>query len=154
MSEHEVEAAVWDVLAETISDHAMWIGDDGEPLDYLPEREARLSEFVHEAADALAPLIAERERVAAERAWSEGYEAGSDDEANARYDLGSNPYRAALSAPQPADAPEGHGDADEAGEGNCGCCGHPRGDECGGDSCSCAVRFEAIQRAEDREANR
>jgi hypothetical protein len=42
-----------DAIHDIASDHAMWIGDDGKPLDYLPERATRISEFVYEAADAV-----------------------------------------------------------------------------------------------------
>ena len=45
-----------------------------------------------EQAEALAPLIAERERAAAERAWDEGYDKGSDDTFDTR---NANPYRRA-----------------------------------------------------------
>lgn len=45
----EIEQAIYNVAV----DHGMWIGDDGEPLDYLPEREARIGEFVREATRAV-----------------------------------------------------------------------------------------------------
>jgi hypothetical protein len=49
------------VLAVAV-DHPMWIGEDGQPLDYLPEREARIGDFVHEVAEALAPLVDQSRR--------------------------------------------------------------------------------------------
>ena len=57
-----------DVLADLIADDPMWIGDDGQPLDYLPEREARIADFVAAADAALAPVLdaAVREARAAE----------------------------------------------------------------------------------------
>lgn len=50
---------VAEVLNEMIVAHSMWIGDDGLPLDYLPERESRIGDFVREASQALAPLVAQ-----------------------------------------------------------------------------------------------
>jgi hypothetical protein len=55
MSERE---ALADVLLTVIADHPAWIGDNGEPLDYLPEREARISDLVREQADAALAHIA------------------------------------------------------------------------------------------------
>lgn len=63
-----------DEIAQTVLavavDHPMWIGDDGQPLDYLPEREARIGDFVHEVAQVLAPLV-EQAIVAAEQVGRE-----------------------------------------------------------------------------------
>lgn len=38
------------IVGDMITDHRMWIGDDGQPLDYLPEREARITGFCYEVA--------------------------------------------------------------------------------------------------------
>lgn len=35
----------------------MWIGDDGQPLDYLPEREALIGDFVQRAGEAVATAV-------------------------------------------------------------------------------------------------
>jgi hypothetical protein len=51
----------------------MWIGDDGKPLDYLPERATHITQFVYQTAEAvmavadaeLAELRAENERLRA-----------------------------------------------------------------------------------------
>lgn len=45
------------------------------------------------ASPQFARLIEQREAAARAEAWDEGYEAGHDDEANARWDIGANPYR-------------------------------------------------------------
>lgn len=56
-----------DELLDLIADDPMWIGDDGRPLDYLPQREARIADFVERAADAVLDYLAERDqRVKAE----------------------------------------------------------------------------------------
>jgi hypothetical protein len=44
-----------DLLTVLIADHPMWIGDDGRPLHYLPERESRITDFCREFAAALRP---------------------------------------------------------------------------------------------------
>lgn len=48
-----------DVIYDVAVDHAMWIGDDGQPLNYLPEREARIGDFIKQAADAIRAHLAE-----------------------------------------------------------------------------------------------
>ena len=55
VSVEQIKAA----LVEAIVDDPMWIGDDGQPLDYLPEREARIADFVHRAAEVIAALMPE-----------------------------------------------------------------------------------------------
>lgn len=54
----DVERLV-EVLLAVAVDHPAWIGDDGQPLDYLPEREQRIGAMCWEQANALAPLLAE-----------------------------------------------------------------------------------------------
>lgn len=58
----EMEAAqtVYAVLA----DHPMWVGDDGEPLDYSPVREARIADFLREIETPLAEALAKARREA------------------------------------------------------------------------------------------
>jgi len=79
---------------------------------------------VESAFPVIARIVAERERVAAERALREAADAWETDVADPTPRSGAHAdgwlrRRAdALSAPQPADAPEGHGDADEAGGGD------------------------------------
>ena len=84
--------------------------------------------FVQHAAhlaEALERLIAERERVAAERAWREGARTGgsramrmmSDEPGLPLASDGDNPY-AALSAAQDHDGTGGHRAADGAGDAN------------------------------------
>jgi hypothetical protein len=41
------------VIYDLIVDHPMWIGDDEQPLDYLPERETRIGDFCDEAVKRL-----------------------------------------------------------------------------------------------------
>ena len=103
MSEHEVEA----VLAASFDEWLHRMHGVISSCDHHVEAEAMARD--------LEPLIAERERVAAERAWTEGHAAGRDYQgdgwnSDVHDPAEDNPY----SAPQPADAPEGHGDADEA----------------------------------------
>lgn len=49
-------------LTSLIVDHPMWIGDSGEPLDYLPEREARIHDFLSSAAGLFEHALAEVRR--------------------------------------------------------------------------------------------
>lgn len=49
--------ALTDALTQVIADHPMWIGDDGRPLDYLPEREARIADAVSQQADAVLAVL-------------------------------------------------------------------------------------------------
>ena len=144
MSEHEVEAVLRAHVYQGRNGYAEepygictcgWSFDAGGDVDEL----ARWSAHV---AEALAPLIAERERVAAERALAPAWKVllrachhcgrlpdedgdhsctcpTSDSECllHTMHPVAPlEPIRAALSTPQTADAPEGHGDADEAGE--------------------------------------
>src|SRR4051812_45420175 len=71
LSEQDREACTcpdcFDDIYHLVIDHPMWIGDDAEPLDYLPEREARIGDFL----DELAGIV----RRARETAWDEGYDA-------------------------------------------------------------------------------
>jgi hypothetical protein len=67
----EVEAALVEIVNDATVTHPMWIGDDGQPLDYLPEREAQISDFVRGLAADLAAYVQaaldeERERVLGE----------------------------------------------------------------------------------------
>lgn len=48
----EVREAINSAQYNVIADHNMWIGADGEPLDYLPEREARISHYLQQATTA------------------------------------------------------------------------------------------------------
>jgi hypothetical protein len=42
--------AIGEAIYNVIADHPMWIGDDGLSLDYLPERQALIGDFVDTAA--------------------------------------------------------------------------------------------------------
>jgi hypothetical protein len=55
---------VYDEINELLVSHDMWIGDDGEALDYLPEREARIADFMHRVDHALAALAEQVGQVA------------------------------------------------------------------------------------------
>lgn len=63
------ELDVNDALNELIVTHPMWIDDDGNDLDYSPERECRISDFLNQAAELIAAhetvVKAEALRVAA-----------------------------------------------------------------------------------------
>lgn len=48
----EVREAVEQAQLDLLADNEMWIGADGQPLDYLPEREARIGNYLHEATTA------------------------------------------------------------------------------------------------------
>ena len=50
----DIEQAIYDVVV----DHPMWIDDDGNPLDYLPEREIRIGDFIGKVTDSLVALLA------------------------------------------------------------------------------------------------
>jgi hypothetical protein len=39
------------IIYDLIVDHPMWIGDDGQGLDYLPERETRIGDFCDQLTD-------------------------------------------------------------------------------------------------------
>ena len=52
----EREARYVEAIWGPVVDHPMWIGSDGEGLEYLPEREARMGDFVYEAARAVIAL--------------------------------------------------------------------------------------------------
>jgi hypothetical protein len=41
--------AIHQAINDVIVDHPMWIDNNAGPLPYLPEREARIAEFVDEA---------------------------------------------------------------------------------------------------------
>jgi len=134
MSEQEVEAVLRAHVYQGRNGYAEepygictcgWSFDAGGDVDEL----ARWSAHV---AAALAPLIAERERALVDRLEAAEAKAArvrdvvdrlaADDlDYDTSYGAAGqmrllDDLRAALSAPQPADAPEGHGDADEAGE--------------------------------------
>ena len=51
MNERDVQAAL-----EVLLHSDVWICDDGEPLDYLPERATRLADFIYQAAAAVVDL--------------------------------------------------------------------------------------------------
>lgn len=60
MSRVELSREIAEAINDLIADHPMWIGADGEPLDYLPEREARIADFVNTAAEDVAQVLASR----------------------------------------------------------------------------------------------
>jgi len=51
-------AKISDAILNTAADHPMWIGDDGEPLDYSPAREALIGDFVDTATRAVRQALA------------------------------------------------------------------------------------------------
>lgn len=73
MNAERIKAGVWNVLNDLIADHPMWISDDGEPLDYRSEREGRIAQFIQQATEAVAEVIAREagEREAALRALAD-----------------------------------------------------------------------------------
>ena len=92
-----------EVIYDLISDHPMWIDGNGQGLDYSPERESRIGDFVYAAADALVPLLATVRDEAAADAWHQGYAIAehdalywpySDQPSAATWKPTPNPFRA------------------------------------------------------------
>lgn len=115
LSEQDREACTcpdcFDDIYHLVIDHPMWIGDDAEPLDYLPEREARIGDFLDELADIV--------RRARETAWDEGYDMGDPYQRRGNPNEGKhrNPYRAPGGAQAATEGTSsslaGHGDVDD-----------------------------------------
>ena len=49
---HQMERVIYDMVV----DNPMWIGDDGLPLEYSPEREALIGEFCVQTAQQVAAI--------------------------------------------------------------------------------------------------
>lgn len=101
------------VLAVAV-DHPMWIGADGLPLDYLPEREDQIGVFVQEVADQIAPLFKQARQEGAREAWSQGHAAGREYQGDgwnqdAHDPEDDNPYRAERAARAPGSGSAGGG---------------------------------------------
>lgn len=58
--EEATRDAIYSALHEVLACDPMWIGDDGEPLDYLPEREVLIGEAVERQTDAVLSVLAAR----------------------------------------------------------------------------------------------
>ena len=56
-------------LYDLIVDHSMWIDGDGNPLDYSPDREAAIGDFLDAAESVLAALFPAAETVREWRVW-------------------------------------------------------------------------------------
>lgn len=69
-----------DAIYDLLVDHPMWINDDGDPLDYLPERESRIADFMHGVDHILETALAAAEArgaqavLAAVEAVADGWE--------------------------------------------------------------------------------
>ena len=97
------------------------LSERDELLDLLSERTRQKWQAEDQLAATERRLAAARARRDAAEAKVARVEALADEWDDRAEMWDQEPYfardlRAALSAPQPADAPEGHGDADEAGE--------------------------------------
>ncbi|WP_447643184.1 hypothetical protein [Nocardioides zeae] len=58
--EGDTRDAIYQALHEVLACDPMWIGDDGEPLDYLHEREVLIGDAVERQTDAVERVLAAR----------------------------------------------------------------------------------------------